>query len=96
MPFNHRPKLPTQWRPADIVAIILALGLSLSILSIIIVTGIQAVKGGSFPKVELSENATQVLIAGTGGLTGLLGAYIGVNRERKSSSKGGDSNDNKQ
>ena len=35
---------------------------------------------GSFPQVKLSENATQILIAGTGGLTGLLGAYIGLNR----------------
>ena len=86
---------PIPWRPADVVAIILAFGLALSILSIIVVTGIQAVKGGSFPKVELSENATQVLIAGTGGMTGLLGAYIGVNRERRSSQKDED-NDNKQ
>lgn len=74
---------PVAWRPSDIVAVIIALGLSLSVLAIILVTGIQAVKGGSFPKVELSENATQILIAGTGGMTGLLGAYIGVNRDRK-------------
>ncbi|HWI67963.1 MAG TPA: hypothetical protein VNS88_06260 [Nitrospiraceae bacterium] len=84
------------WRPSDIVAVIIAFGLSLSILSIILVTGIQAIKGGSFPKVELSENATQILIAGTGGMTGLLGAYIGVNRERRSSQKGDDNSGDKQ
>lgn len=79
----RRPKLPTPWRPVDIIAFVLAAGLSLSILLILIVTGIQVVIGGSIPKVELSENATQILIAGIGGLTGLLGAYIGLNRGDK-------------
>lgn len=73
----------TQWRPVDRVALMLATGLTLSIVMIIIVTGVQAIQGGSFPKVELSENATQVLIAGVGGFTGLLGAYIGLNRGNK-------------
>lgn len=76
-------KLPVKWNPVDLVALVLAAGLSLSILSIILVTGIQAIRGGSFPRVELSENATQILIAGMGGLTGLLGAYIGVNRSKR-------------
>lgn len=84
---NRRPKLPTQWRPVDIVAFILASGLSLSIILILIVTGIQVVIGGTFPKVELSENATQILIAGIGGFTGLLGAYIGLNRGGKGNGK---------
>jgi hypothetical protein len=72
-------KNPVQWRPVDLVALVLALGLSLSILMILIATTVQIINS-SFPQVKLSENATQVLIAATGGLTGLLGAYIGTNR----------------
>ena len=83
MPLFNSPKVATPWRPVDIVALVLALGLSLAICLILIVTGIQVIKGGSIPKVELSENATQILIAGVGGFTGLLGAYIGVNRSGK-------------
>ena len=74
-----------QWQAVDIVALVLALGLTVALCLILVVTGIQVIKGGSFPKVELSENATQILIAGMGGLTGLLGAYIGVNRSRRPS-----------
>jgi hypothetical protein len=33
------------------------------------------------PDITLSENATQIMIAGIGGLIGLLGAYIGVNKK---------------
>lgn len=73
-----------KWRPVDWVAMTLALGLTGSIALILIVTGIQVALGGSFPKVELSENATQILISGIGGMTGLLGAYIGLNRRSKS------------
>ena len=82
-----RPKVATYWRPVDIVALVLACGLSLAIILILLVTGIQVIQGGTFPKVELSENATQVLIAGIGGFTGLLGAYIGLNRGDKSKDK---------
>jgi hypothetical protein len=85
MPFLRRPKLPTQWRPVDIVALVLALGLTLSIVMILLVTGLQVALGGSFPQVKLSENSTQILIAGIGGFTGLLGAYIGLNRGSKKS-----------
>lgn len=77
------PRTPSHWRPVDIVALVLALGLTIAICLILIVTGIQVIKGGSLPKIELSENSTQILIAGIGGLTGLLGAYIGVNRGGK-------------
>lgn len=79
----QRPKVATPWRPVDIVALILSIGLTGSIVLILIVTGIQVALGGSFPKVELSENATQILISGIGGMTGLLGAYIGLNRSNK-------------
>lgn len=83
MPRIQRPKVATPWRPVDIVALILSLGLTGSIALILVVTGIQVALGGSFPKVELSENATQILISGIGGMTGLLGAYIGLNRGAK-------------
>ena len=66
-------------RPVDMVALVLALSLGLTILLILIATMVQ-ILNSSFPQVQLSENATQVLIAGVGGLTGLLGAYIGTNR----------------
>jgi hypothetical protein len=70
---------PKQWRPADVVAMVLACSLGLTIVLILIATTVQIVNS-SLPQVQLSENATQVLIAGTGGLTGLLGAYIGTSR----------------
>jgi hypothetical protein len=71
-----------KWRPVDWVAFILASGLSLTIILILIVSAIQILEG-RIPQVELSENATQIMIAGTGGLTGLLGAYIGTQRNPK-------------
>lgn len=61
------------------VALVLALSLGLTVVLILVVSAIQVVHG-SFPQVKLSENSTQIIIAGTGGLTGLLGAYIGLNR----------------
>ena len=69
------------WRPVDWVALVLALSLGPSVVLILVASTIQ-ITHGSFPQVKLSENATQILIAGTGGLTGLLGAYIGLNRAR--------------
>lgn len=67
-------------RSVDWIALILAAGLSLTIVLIIVVSAIQVVHG-SFPQVTLSENATQLLIAVTGGVIGILGAYIGVNKK---------------
>ena len=80
LPRPPRPRNLTRWRPVDRVALVLALGLTLSVLLILLVSALQVIRG-RFPQVELSENATQVLIAGTGGLTGLLGAYVGLNRD---------------
>ena len=76
-PPGRRPRIP--WRPVDWVALTLSLALGTSIVMILVASTIQ-ITHGSFPQVKLSENATQILIAGTGGLTGLLGAYIGLNR----------------
>jgi hypothetical protein len=58
------------------VAVILAVGLALVAALILIATIVQILYGGR-PAVELSENATQVLVASIGGLVGVLGAYIG-------------------
>jgi hypothetical protein len=67
-------------KPVDKVAMVLAIGLSLTIVLILVVSAIQVLEG-KFPQIMLSENATQIMIAATGGVTGLLGAYIGVNRK---------------
>jgi len=80
---TRRPKLATQWHPVDWVAVILALGLALTIVMILIVTGIQVIKGATRPQITLSDNATQIITAGTGALAGLLGAYIGVSHNGK-------------
>jgi hypothetical protein len=75
-------KQPKEWSAVDWVAMVLATSLGITILLILVVSAIQ-ITHGSFPQVKLSENATQVLIAGTGGVTGLLGAYIGLNRSKR-------------
>jgi hypothetical protein len=72
-----------EWHPVDFVALLLSAALGLTVLLILIVSAIQITQG-RIPEVMLSENATQVLIAGIGGMVGLLGAYIGINRDRKS------------
>jgi hypothetical protein len=73
-------KMKDKWHPVDMIALVLATGLSMTIILILIVSAIQIIHG-SFPQVRLSENATQIMIAATGGVTGLLGAYIGVNKK---------------
>jgi hypothetical protein len=70
---------PRRRGPVDDVALVLAVSLGLLVVLILVATMVQ-ILNTSFPQVQLSENATQVLVAGTGGLTGLLGAYIGSNR----------------
>jgi hypothetical protein len=76
------PRSPRRRGPVDDVALVLACSLGLLVVLILVATMIQIVNS-SLPQVQLSENATQVLVAGTGGLTGLLGAYIGTNRRRE-------------
>ena len=70
-----------RWDPIDVVAMILAVSLGATVLLILVVTAIQIVDHQT-PDLTLSENATQILIAGIGGFTGLLGAYIGVRRSK--------------
>jgi hypothetical protein len=67
------------WRAVDWVAMALAFGLSVTLILILVVTAVQ-IKNPRIPEVMLSENATQVLIAGMGGVIGVLGAYIGRNK----------------
>jgi hypothetical protein len=68
-------------RPVDTVALVLAISLGLLVVLIMVATTVQVISS-SRPVVSLSENATQVLIAGVGGLTGLLGGYIGSRSRR--------------
>lgn len=59
--------------PRDLVAIILAFGIATSINFITLAVMYDAVAEGA----ELSENATQILVAAFGGIIGILGSYIG-------------------
>ena len=70
------------WRPVDVVAAILAVGLSSAVVLILIATTLQITQS-SFPQVELSANASQILTGAVGGLSGLLGGYLGHNIKRK-------------
>jgi len=62
--------------PADLVALVLAVGLVL-ISAEIGVALIANVVQGHNPAPTLGENTTQVLLATMGGLIGILGAYLG-------------------
>jgi hypothetical protein len=63
---------------ADIVAIILACGVSLVLCLIIVGTIVQILHNTpGAPEIQLSENATQIIISGMGGIIGVLGGYIG-------------------
>lgn len=75
------------WRPVDVVAAILAIGLSSAVILILVVTGIQITQS-SLPQVELSSNASQILTGAVGGLAGLLGGYLGNSLRHQE--KGGD------
>lgn len=62
----------------DLVAVILATGLSLTTVLIIVATMVQIVANHpGAPQIQLSENATQILIAAIGGVVGVLGGYVG-------------------
>jgi hypothetical protein len=63
----------------DIVAIILAAGLTILVLAIVVgaIINITTAFSGTKFTATLSENVTQVLTAAIGGLIGVLGSYIG-------------------
>lgn len=65
-------------RGADVVAAILAVGLSLTVVLILVATIVQILNNSpDTPEIQLSENATQILIAAIGGIVGVLGGYVG-------------------
>ena len=65
----------------DHVALVLAAGLALLASLILVGTIVQILHGN--PEVTLSENATQILIATSSGITGVLGGYMGYRLGRK-------------
>ena len=65
----------------DHVALVLALGLGLLANLILVGTIVQILHGN--PEVTLSENATQILIASSSGITGVLGGYMGYRLGRR-------------
>ena len=70
----------------DIVAIILAVGISVVLCLIIVGTIVQILHNAPrTPEIQLSENATQILIAGIGGVIGVLGGYIGYRMHQNNS-----------
>lgn len=79
---HEKEKHRTQWRPIDRVALVLAASLGILVNLILVVTLVQIIDH-STPELMLSENATQIMIAAIGGTTGLLGAYVGLNRDKR-------------
>lgn len=68
-----RPKLGV-----DLVALVLAIGLALTVVLILVATMVQILNNApDVPEIQLSENSTQILIAAIGGIVGVLGSYIG-------------------
>ena len=63
------------------MAFVLALSLGI-LVNLILVTTIIQILDHMTPELMLSENATQIMIAAMGAIAGLLGAYIGLNRDR--------------
>ena len=61
---------------SDYVAVVLALGLALSVVALVIGVTVGAIKNGSTAS-TLSENESQVLTAAFGGMIGVLGAWVG-------------------
>ena len=62
------------------MALVLAAGLALLASLILVGTIVQILHGN--PEVTLSENATQILIATSSGITGVLGGYMGYRLAR--------------
>lgn len=78
------PKRRRNFTGVDIVAIILALGLSVLVVMIIIATIVQILNNSKdVPEIQLSENSTQILIAAIGGIVGVLGGYVGYRLHSK-------------
>lgn len=78
------------WKGVDFVAAVLAIGLALLVVLIIVATIVQILNNRpASPEIQLSENATQVLIAAIGGIVGVLGGYVGYRvREHREDNDG--------
>jgi hypothetical protein len=71
-----------KWRGVDIVAIILAAGFA-SVVFLILIATIVQITHNERPEVSLSENATQILTSTVGGLSGILGGYVGYSLKNR-------------
>ena len=72
-------------RTSDTVAVILAIGISVALITV--TTGLlyaAIIRLGIDPDSGLSENATQLLTGWGGGIIGVLGSYLGFVYGRKS------------
>lgn len=69
---------------SDLVAVILAAGIAISVVALVIGVTVGAIKNGSTAS-TLSDNESQVLTAAFGGMIGVLGAWVGYRaHERRS------------
>ena len=66
---------------SDVIAVVLAAGLSLSVIALVVGVSVAAVKNGSTAS-TLSENETQVLTTAFSGMIGVLGAWVGYRAAR--------------
>lgn len=66
---------------ADWIAVILAAGLSVSVIALVVGVSVAAIKNGSTAS-TLSDNESQVLTAAFGGMVGVLGAWVGYRAAR--------------
>ena len=65
-----------RWRPsADLLALVLGVGLVLAVLMLSSVALVDAFRTGSAP--SPGENLTQILATTLGGVVGILGGYLG-------------------
>jgi hypothetical protein len=72
----------------DLVAVILAVGLALTIVLVLVATMVQILNNApNVPEIQLSENATQILVAAIGGVVGVLGGYVGYRLHERSTEK---------
>jgi hypothetical protein len=74
------PRSRSRLRPVDRVVAILAIGLVFA-LCLVLIGSIIALFEHELPMNTLGENTTQVLTGITGGIIGIIGAYVG-NRTR--------------
>lgn len=64
-------------QPADIVGVILALGMALALNIFIVAAALEAYANKITLPIGLSDNATQVLTGWGGGIIGVIGALVG-------------------